>query len=435
MLADGAGIRRSDENPLSATASVAHLATGLAAEFASCCRVHRGGRRGGRAGELLRKLSVEVDDAVTLMDDIRRLAELTSEELSAGDMSGLRDSAKRGVEWLDAYVRGFCGTVVKIAWPPGWGLVLGNVETDPDVNAGDLARLGSEFTCCELDLFLVGRVCAVRGPEPGRSGGPMILASRAGPVFCYWGWRDDAIYCLGRDMEEFSRLGLRRVERVYDHSTVAPPLVVKDHWNLIRAWETEGLDGLAKYVIRLHGKRLRMPCSVSTVLRVCSLGCCRRGRSRAPPTGLAVRDIGERVVPIGTVRRGSRVDGPPVPVLVAEKGRVFAWDARSRQYIRLADGLVAFAGLGMRNYDESYRYTRGIGDRRYDRIPGCPLSEDGNVCRTCAEHPRGSEKGERVRGTRPTRAGRARGVSRRPSRGCEIVRDRHRSAGRDNVRR
>lgn len=269
-----------------------------------------------------------------------------------------------------------------VAWPRGWYLLAYALEDDEYLNRSDLDRWEREYTCCAVGLAFAGRVLR-RGATTPRNDDPVILISEHGQIFCYCGWQDEALYFVGEDADEFFRHGLRNVEWLYGNLLDADAMTVYESYRcLMRAVETGGLPTVSTRVIRLKGAEIALSYPPGSRLRVCNLRCFRRNPSWWDVYRGALEQLGETSVPLGAVIPRDSYGAMPmiaakrlgIPVFLTESGRVFAYDVRRRCYVRVANSLLAFAGMGMLNYYENYRFCLHGREMSYDRRPACPLT-------------------------------------------------------------
>ena len=292
------------------------------------------------------------------------------------DLASLALTAEFGLGCLEAYVRINAGQVLPVVWPPGWNLVLQEIETDEDFKPEDV-KAWSHYLCCRTRLAFVGRFVneGVLSPDQQKKTA-VCLISDEGYVFCYVR-EDTAVYYLARNLMEFARVGLRAVETLHCMRYLTSSLVKRYFRPLLRAWSL-GLDTMARFIIRHHGQFMPLTYPPGTELRLCNLRCFEN----SVEGGHLLRNIktafGMRVLGLGTVSlKGENAPFPHlrwpvdlIPIVVAYTGAVYACDVRDDRYIRVGDNLNTFMCLGLNLLFENRRFSGHNGI--YDRVPDCP---------------------------------------------------------------
>uniref|UniRef100_A0AAU7E1J4 Tegument protein UL24 n=1 Tax=Lemniscomys rat herpesvirus TaxID=3141920 RepID=A0AAU7E1J4_9VIRU len=303
------------------------------------------------------------------MDEIYEFVEGTAAEMARIDLRSLAEAIRRGPEAVERYIDRNAGRVLQTAWPPGSEIVVAPLSTDPDFDRSHLSRWEREYTCCDLKLCFVGRVRGLfegSGARPDEA--PVLLVSDRGQIFCYTGWREDAIHWIASDIEEFVRLGFRKLDLVYRSLGAVAPRSARAFQGVLRAWRC-GANATSRYLIRQHGQTWPLSDRFGSKLRVCALRCAES----VVVGGLLRRAsvvLRSGAIPLGIV---TCVDSSsPVPVFLTVTGEVFACDALARDYVRLADSLVAFVGLGLSKMRENCKFVHKSQRVRFERTPPCP---------------------------------------------------------------
>lgn len=306
---------------------------------------------------------------------------------------------------MQKYVALNAGARLSVSWPPGWCMQIQSLDDDSEYGLSNVEDWERNYSCCLLELCVVGCVFEDRGCGGGadddddddggaaRGGGWVpefdngmrLMMSDGGLLICYSGWKDDALYTLGRNAREFAVTGLRAVEPLYEYTGFVPRWPKAEATMMCEGAAGRGLGSVARWVTRHHGSVLPLAHPIGATLRVCSLGCLRTRQAQ----GTLMRELRGSfpdAVPVGIVVEHRRLRGPraprrdgrrksrnEVPVFCASPGcSVYACDASRGEYVRLADSLLAFAGLGLLNMRRAARFPNGRDRRPFDRRPDCP---------------------------------------------------------------
>lgn len=382
-------------------------------------RERRSAIRRKRAALMLEKRRRTILSRSDHVDGMRAFVNRALPSFSRSDLDPLAVAEDEGPEATETYLRTHCGRNLRMAWPPGWHLIITDILADPQFGRSDLRCWGREYLCCRTRLRFVGRARDMSsGNAELRCGDPVILLGQNGRVFCYCGPPDDAVYLVADNIREFADVGLRRVDPVYGSAAAEAPTVTREAYlPLIRAWSRDGLAGVAREVTRMHGQVLRITCPVGCCFRICALKCLENGGKYGIMLRDASRALGVQIIPLGCAyppdgteleirqrsyspltssddddydffydglregaahRRATSLDlldrrKERVPVILTENGDVMACDAEQKRYIRLGYNIAQFASSGMRRYFEGTRFCKTGGDARHDRKTECPL--------------------------------------------------------------
>lgn len=315
-------------------------------------------------------LSCDDTDALEYaFSPVVNVGEQTLAQFSAMDLRDLSVAVAMGAVQTSVYLHRAAGSHLRVAWPPGWCLVIRSADDASRSAAEDVRRCEREYDCCDTGFCFLGcflNMLDVSEPSDERPyvGLPAMM-SAYGELFCYSGPREDVLYRVADSVEEFMTVGLRRVESVYGDPALVPLYMRDAYCGLLELDGVGDLHKIATVVIRRHGDVLPVAYPHGARLRVCSLKCfeasaCCGVLMRMAREAICDEHTGLGIVYVNSDERYRRCDWSKnrIPIFVAAKGWIYACDVPNCEYVRLARSFTAFVNMGLRYFYEDLRFVR-----------------------------------------------------------------------------